>query len=108
MYRIIFRHYPKKGKVRDFIRAWQKVCDIIVTYPGAIEFKLFHSHDDPQIYYGIADWRSEEDRASAFQNIAAMRGGEAILRDQEQYLIDGRGEVVAQMELIAESNPPEK
>lgn len=108
MYRIIFRHFPKRGKVREFIKVWQKNCEIIMKHPGALKTQLFQSNDDPQVYYAVADWRSEEDRTAAFESISQMKGGEDILRGHEQYLIDGQGEVVAHLELITEANPPEK
>ena len=104
MYRIIFEHHPKEGQEDKFIEAWQNGSDIIQTYPGARGTKLFRDVNNPKILYASAEWDSKEARDTIMPEIDVKMKADGVYNLHENYVDEIK--VLAAMELVAESNPP--
>lgn len=106
MYRVIFRHHPKKGQEKEFFDAWQKGSDEIQKYPGAAGTLFFKDHNDPSTTYAIATWESKEARDAAMAEIEKRPDGDEVMNGYEKYAEPDSIEVVAALDLVGESNPP--
>lgn len=106
MYRVIYEHHPKKGLEQQFIESWQRGSDFIQTYPGALGTKLFRSVDNAEVLYAIAEWESVEARDTAMKETKKLPDSENKLKGHEQFVDEVK--IIANLDLIARSDPPEK
>ena len=68
------------GEEQEFILAWEKTRDYLMTYPAHLETALHQSlHDTEFRFVNIAHWTSEEDFNAAIGS-AGFREAAASLR----------------------------
>ena len=104
MYRIIFKHHPKKGQEEAYVKQWQKGSDVIQKQPGARGTKLFLNLNDPGFFYAMAEWESKDLRDKAIENIKNNNPDHEEILHKHTTFVD-KTETLGEFELIAESNP---
>ena len=101
MIAILYSWRIKPEKERQFIESWSHITEFLRESRGSFGSRLHRGNNG--LFYGYAQWKSEEDRQNAFQNsteindsIEKMRNAieesfpEIMLEPIADFLLDGK------------------
>jgi hypothetical protein len=76
---VLYRWHLKPGKEKQFIEAWSRISDRLLSDRGSLGSRLHRGSDG--IWYSYAQWPSSEARESAFALPAVDPEAGALMRD---------------------------
>jgi heme-degrading monooxygenase HmoA len=53
------------GKAEDFERVYGNIAEYLRTRPGLVRYQLLRSQKDPDTYFNVAEWETQEFFAAA-------------------------------------------
>lgn len=99
---VIYRWRIKSGLESQFQSAWSEVTDQLLQHRGSLGSRLHRGPDD--IWYGYAQWPSEEARRVAFEDPIASGARERMQAAIEESLPDIPLEPVSDYLVLPESS----
>ncbi len=79
MIAILYSWRIKPDKEQQFIESWSQVTDFLRDKRGSLGSRLHRGNNG--IFYGYAQWKSDEERQNAFQNSTEISDASNKMRD---------------------------
>jgi heme-degrading monooxygenase HmoA len=79
MIAILYSWRIKPGKEQQFTEAWSQVTEFLRDKRGSLGSRLHRGNDG--LFYGYAQWKSDEERQNAFQNSVEINDAIEKMRD---------------------------
>jgi hypothetical protein len=102
MFTVIYRWRIKPEFEKQFIENWSEItAEYYLKCDGAQGSRLHRGSDD--LWYAYAQWKSAEDRESAFQNIPDLAVREKMKEAIEESFPEVRLEIMADFLIFSEN-----
>jgi heme-degrading monooxygenase HmoA len=79
MIAILYSWRIKPDKEEQFIESWLQITEFLHNNSGSLGSRLHRGNDN--LFYGYAQWKSDEERQNAFQNSAQISDAIEKMRD---------------------------
>jgi heme-degrading monooxygenase HmoA len=79
MIAILYSWRIKPNKEQQFIESWSQVTEFLRDKRGSLGSRLHRGNND--LFYGYAQWKSDEERQNAFQNSTEISESIEKMRD---------------------------
>jgi heme-degrading monooxygenase HmoA len=79
MIAILYSWRIKPDKEPQFIESWSQVTEFLRDKRGSLGSRLHRGNDS--LFYGYAQWKSDEERQNAFQNSTEINDAITKMRD---------------------------
>lgn len=79
MIAILYSWRIKPEKEPQFIESWSQITEFLRQHRGSLGSRLHRGNDG--LFYGYAQWKSDEERQNAFQNSDQINDAVEKMRD---------------------------
>ena len=102
MFTVIYRWRIKSELEQQFVECWSEItAEYYLKCDGALGSRLHRGNDG--LWYAYAQWKTAEDRESAFQNLPNMTAREKMKETIEESFPEVRLEIMADFLIFPEN-----